>query len=64
MLGSGFVCGLLHGAVIDTNSAAVVSAFQAGATVVNFENISGRTPQTITSYNDGGSGFGNLFRLQ
>jgi hypothetical protein len=31
----------------------VVAAFQAGATFVNFESISGRTPQTITSYTSG-----------
>ena len=42
--------GLLHATVIDTNNAAIVAAFQTGATVVNFESITGRTPQTITSY--------------
>ena len=45
--------GLLQGDVIDTNNAADVSAFQSGATVEDFESISGRTPQTITSYTAG-----------
>ncbi len=44
-----------EGTVIDTQNAADVSAFQAGATVVSFEGISGRTPQTITSYASGSS---------
>ena len=30
-----------------------MAAFQTGATVVNFESIAGRTPQTITSYTSG-----------
>lgn len=46
-------CGLLEATVVDTNNPAVVSAFQSGITVVNFENISGRTAQTITSYTSG-----------
>lgn len=45
--------GLLNGAVIDTNDPTVIAAFQAGATVVDFESITGRTPQTITSYTVG-----------
>jgi hypothetical protein len=39
--------------VIDTNNAATVSAFQTGATVNNFESVTGRTPQTITAYTVG-----------
>jgi hypothetical protein len=45
--------GLLQAAVINTNSAAAVAAFQSGATVVDFENNSDRTPQTITTYTSG-----------
>jgi len=45
--------GLLSAAVVNTNNAAVVAAFQTGATVVNFESIAGPTPQTITSYTAG-----------
>lgn len=45
--------GSLGAAVIDTTNAATVAAFQAGATVVNFESVAGRTPQTITSYTQG-----------
>ena len=45
--------GLLNAAVINTNNAATVAAFQSGATVFNFEGIAGRTPQTITSYTAG-----------
>ena len=48
-------CGLLQAAIVDTNDPAVVSTFQSGSTVVDFENISGRTPQTITSYTAGDS---------
>jgi PEP-CTERM motif len=48
-----FVVGGMHAAVINTNDPATVAAFQAGATVVNFDSISGRTPQTITSYTTG-----------
>jgi hypothetical protein len=46
-------CGLLHAAIINTNDAGVVSAFQSGATVEDFESVSGRTPQAITSYTAG-----------
>jgi hypothetical protein len=42
--------GLLGAAVINTNNLADVAAFQAGATVVNFETVSGVTPDTITDY--------------
>ncbi len=45
--------GLLHATIIDTNNPATVAAFQAGATVTDFENIAGLTPQTITSYTTG-----------
>jgi PEP-CTERM motif len=45
--------GLLSGDVIDTNNPAQISAFQSGATVVNFESISGRTPQSLTDYTSG-----------
>ncbi|HEY7211397.1 MAG TPA: PEP-CTERM sorting domain-containing protein [Bryobacteraceae bacterium] len=44
---------LLHATVIDTNNAAAVSAFQAGATVNNFESVTGVTPFSITSYTTG-----------
>jgi PEP-CTERM motif len=47
---------LLRGDIIDTSTAADVSAFQSGATVVDFESISGRTPQTISAYNPGTPG--------
>jgi hypothetical protein len=47
------VTGLLNAAVINTNNAATIAAFQTGATVVSFEGISGVTPQTITSYTAG-----------
>jgi hypothetical protein len=45
--------GLLHASTINTNNAGEVAAFQSGATVVNFDSIAGRTPQTITSYTSG-----------
>ncbi|HEY7305877.1 MAG TPA: PEP-CTERM sorting domain-containing protein [Bryobacteraceae bacterium] len=45
--------GLLQATVINTTDPGVVSTFQSGATVTNFENISGRTAQTITTYNTG-----------
>jgi MYXO-CTERM domain-containing protein len=40
-------------AVIDTNNAATIAAFQAGATVETFESVSGVTPLVITSYTNG-----------
>jgi hypothetical protein len=45
--------GLLGATVVDTNNPADVAAFQTGATVVNFETVSGVTPQTITDYTAG-----------
>src|SRR5262245_56227398 len=45
--------GSIHATVIDTNNPATVAAFQAGATVVNFESVTGRTAQTITAYTVG-----------
>jgi PEP-CTERM motif len=45
--------GLLQAATINTSNPALISAFQSGATVQNFESISGRTPQPITSYTAG-----------
>ncbi len=44
---------VLQATVIDTTSSADVTAFQSGATVVDFENVTGVTPQTITSYTAG-----------
>jgi hypothetical protein len=44
---------LLRGDIIDTSNP---GTFQSGATVVDFESISGRTPQTITAYNPGTPG--------
>ncbi len=44
---------VLQATVINTNDPGVVAAFQSGATVVNFESISGRTAQSITSYTSG-----------
>src|SRR5262245_46002340 len=46
-------CSLSYANVINTNNPADVAAFQSGATVVNFESISGVTPQAITNYNSG-----------
>jgi hypothetical protein len=40
----------LGATVINTNNPTGVAAFQAGATVVNFETVSGVTPDTITDY--------------
>jgi hypothetical protein len=45
--------GLLHATVINTSNPALVAAFQTGATVNNFESISGRTPQAISAYTAG-----------
>jgi len=50
---TGALTGLTHAAVINTNNPATIAAFQAGATVVSFEGISGVTPQAITSYTAG-----------
>jgi len=38
-------CVVLHAEIIDTNNAASVSTFRAGATGVDFESIAGVTPQ-------------------
>jgi len=45
--------GLLHATVINTTTASTIAAFQSGVNVVNFESISGRTPQAITAYTVG-----------
>jgi len=45
--------GLLGATVINTNNPADVAAFQSGGTVVNFETVSGVTPQAITDYTAG-----------
>jgi len=45
--------GFLHASTINTSNASEVATFQSGATVVNFNSIVGRTPQTITSYTVG-----------
>jgi len=45
--------GPLFADTINTNNAGLVSAFQTGATVIDFENITGRTPQAITAYTAG-----------
>ncbi len=45
--------GTAEAAVINTQNAADISAFQTNATVENFENVPTRTPQTITSYTSG-----------
>jgi hypothetical protein len=46
-------CCVFQAAIVNTNSSGDVSAFQSGATVVDFESVSGRTPQSITSYTAG-----------
>jgi hypothetical protein len=48
-----FAAGTARADVINTNNAALISAFQAGATVVTFESVTGVTPTTITSYTSG-----------
>jgi len=53
--------GLLHADTINTSNAAAVAAFQSGATVINFDSIAGRTPQTITSYTSGNMVSANAF---
>ena len=45
--------GLLLASTLNTLDPTTVTAFQTGATVVNFEGILGRTPQSITSYTSG-----------
>jgi len=44
---------LSHAALVDTTSTTVVAAFQAGAIVQTFDGVSGRTPQSISSYTAG-----------
>ena len=44
------VCGMSHATVINTQLPGPIAAFQSGVNVVDFESISGKTPQTITSY--------------
>jgi len=41
----------LHASVIDTNVAATVTAFQSGATVINFTTVGTVTPLIISNYN-------------
>src|SRR3954464_86354 len=50
---TGALTGLLHATVINTNNPATIAAFQAGATVANFDSISGVTAQAITAYTAG-----------
>jgi PEP-CTERM motif-containing protein len=45
--------GIAEATVVDTTDPAEVAAFQAGATVNNFESVTGRTPQPISNYNSG-----------
>lgn len=45
--------GLAHATAIDTVDSSAVAAFQRGLKVVDFESVSGVTPQTIPTYNMG-----------
>jgi PEP-CTERM motif len=47
------LCSTSDATIIQTTDATAIAAFQAGLTVESFEAISGRTPQTITSYTAG-----------
>ena len=47
------LAGVAEAGVVDTNVASEVAAFQTNATVITFENVPTRTPQTITSYTAG-----------
>lgn len=47
------LCSTSHAAIVDTTDAATIAAFQNGLTVVNFDAVAGRTPQTIASYTSG-----------
>jgi hypothetical protein len=47
------VSGMSQATLINTNNPAAVAAFQNGINVINFDSISGRTPQTITDYTAG-----------
>jgi len=46
-----FFAASLHASVIDTNVAAAVTAFQSGATVINFTSVATVTPLSIANYN-------------
>lgn len=46
-------CAVSNAAVVDTTDAGVISAFQGGISVVDFESVPTRTPQSITSYTQG-----------
>ena len=46
-------CGLAQASVVDTSSAALVSAFQSGLAINNFEAVATRTPQTLSAYTQG-----------
>jgi hypothetical protein len=41
----------LHASTIDTNSAAIIAAFQSGATVIDFSSVGTVTPLVISNYN-------------
>jgi len=47
------VSGVSQAALINTNDPTAVAAFQNGINVINFDAISGRTPQAITDYTAG-----------
>lgn len=47
--------------VVNTSNAATVAAFQAGIMVNNFESVTGRTPQSISSYTAGNAIGANAF---
>jgi hypothetical protein len=47
------LCGAMYADVIVTTDPNVAAQFQQGLTTVDFENLSGITPQTITSYTSG-----------
>src|SRR5438477_209120 len=53
LLSAAFFSTLSQAAVIDTNNPSNVAAFQSGATVTNFESVSGVTAQAITDYTSG-----------
>jgi len=46
-------CNMSHATVVDTTDAGTIAAFQSGTTVVNFESVSGVTPQAISNYTAG-----------
>ena len=51
----------MHADVINTNNLADVATFHTGATVVNSESVTGRTPPTINSYTNGAAISPNAF---